>query len=104
MVGEDESDETGVFDIRCPATRSTNLGKSFTVKIDEETLPEDTALRNPDQVELTIRFTSTPTSRVTFPIGEPVPAAPARRSRRCSSPSAAWCSPRCSRWPPWACR
>ncbi len=72
VVGEDESDETGVFDITIPGAGATNLGKEFTVKIDEESLPEDAALRNPDQVELTIRFTTDSDQSVVFPISDPL--------------------------------
>ena len=50
VVGKANSDETGVFDMTLPGTSIDNLGKTFTVKIDTDTLPEGTALRNPKQV------------------------------------------------------
>ena len=78
VVGEDESDESGVFDITIPGPGSSNLGKSFTVKIDEETLPEDSALRDPEQVELTIRFTTDSDQSVVFPIGDPLAGSSAK--------------------------
>ncbi|MGZ5405673.1 MAG: branched-chain amino acid ABC transporter permease, partial [Nocardioides sp.] len=73
VVGEDESDETGVFDITVPGDPVGNLGKEFVVKVDEETLPEDAALRNPDQLELAITFTTDSDQSVVFPIGDPLP-------------------------------
>jgi branched-subunit amino acid ABC-type transport system permease component len=72
VVGEDESDETGVFDIPIPGDPVSALGKEFTVQIDEESLPEDAGLRDPEQVELTIRFTTTSDQSVIFPIGDPL--------------------------------
>ena len=72
VVGEDESDENGVFDIALPGDPVSALGKEYTVQIDEETLPEGAALRDPDQVKLTIRFTTTSDQSVIFPIGDPL--------------------------------
>ena len=68
VIGEDETDETGAFDIEIPGDPLSALGKTYTVKIDEETLPEGAALRDPDQVELNIRFTTTSDQAVSFPI------------------------------------
>jgi branched-subunit amino acid ABC-type transport system permease component len=72
VVGEDETDETGAFDVPIPGDPAAALGKTFTVQIDESTLPEDAGLRDPDQVELTIRFTTTSDQAVSFPIGDPL--------------------------------
>jgi branched-subunit amino acid ABC-type transport system permease component len=72
VVGEDETDETGAFDIPIPGDPASALGKTFTVQIDESTLPEGAALRDPDQVELNIRFTTTSDQAVSFPIGDPL--------------------------------
>jgi len=72
VIGEDETDETGVFDIAVPGDPVSALGKEFTVQIDEETLPEGAALRDPDQVELTIMFSTTSDQSVIFPIGDPL--------------------------------
>ncbi len=72
VVGEDETDDTGAFDVEIPGDPASALGKTFTVKIDESTLPEGAGLRNPDQVELNIRFTTTSDQAVSFPIGDPL--------------------------------
>ena len=69
VVGTAESDETGVFDIPLPGTSIDNLGKTFTVKIDTDTLPEGTALRNPKQVALERTLNLDADVFVTFPIG-----------------------------------
>jgi branched-subunit amino acid ABC-type transport system permease component len=71
-IGAVETDETGVFVIPVPGDPASALGKEFTVTIDEETLPEGSALRDPEQVELTIRFTTTADQAVVFPIGDPL--------------------------------
>jgi len=70
VVGTATSDETGVFDIPLPGTSIDNLGKTFTVKIDTETLPEGTALRNPKQVALKRTLNLDSDVFVTFPIGD----------------------------------
>ena len=69
QVGEDTSDETGVFDIALPGSAIDNLGKTFTVNIDTDTLPEGTALRDPDQVALKVELKLDADKFVTFPIG-----------------------------------
>jgi branched-chain amino acid transport system permease protein len=69
-VGTAESDETGIFDIALPGASIDNLGKTFTVKIDTETLPEGTALRNPKQVSLERTLNLDADVFVTFPIGD----------------------------------
>jgi branched-subunit amino acid ABC-type transport system permease component len=72
VIGEDETDDTGAFDVEIPGDPASALGKTFTVKIDESTLPEGAGLRDPDQVELNIRFTTTSDQAVSFPIGDPL--------------------------------
>ena len=73
VIGEQETNESGVFDIPLEGDPASILGKEYTVKIDESTLPEDAALRNPDQVELKISFTTDSDQSVTFPIDDPLP-------------------------------
>ncbi len=53
VVGEGTSDEQGVFDVTLPGTSVDNLGKSFTIKIDTETLPEGTSLVDEKKTSLT---------------------------------------------------
>jgi branched-subunit amino acid ABC-type transport system permease component len=69
VVGTGKSDETGVFDIALPGKSIDNLGKTFTVKIDTDTLPDGTALRNPKQVALKRTLNLDSDVFVTFPIG-----------------------------------
>ena len=76
VVGEDETDETGAFDVPIPGDPASALGKTFTVQIDESTLPEGAGLRNPDQVELNIRFTTTSDQAVSVPDRRPARRAP----------------------------
>ena len=70
VVGTGTSDDTGIFDIALPGTAIDNLGKTFTVKIDTETLPEGAALRNPKQVTLSRTLQLDSDVFVTFPIGD----------------------------------
>ena len=53
-----------------PGTSVDNLGKSFTIKIDTETLPEGTSLVDEKKTSLTSRITTDADIFVTFPIGE----------------------------------
>jgi len=69
QVGQDTSDETGVFDIALPGSAIDNLGKTFTVNIDTDTLPKGTALRDPHQVALKVELKLDADKFVTFPIG-----------------------------------
>jgi branched-chain amino acid transport system permease protein len=62
-IGTDTSDAEGNFSITVPG-----LG-SYTVRLDEETLPEGIALRNPEQVEETVAITTDLGATVQFPIG-----------------------------------
>jgi branched-chain amino acid transport system permease protein len=70
VVAEGTSDETGTFDIPLPGTAIDNLGKTFTIKIDKESLPKGADLRNPDQVELKRTLQLDSDVYVTFPIGD----------------------------------
>ncbi len=69
VVGEDVSDAKGTFAIRLPGATIDVLGQTFTTRIDVETLPEGTVLRNPNQVELTKEIQTDQDQFVTFPIG-----------------------------------
>jgi branched-chain amino acid transport system permease protein len=70
VVGEGTSNEQGVFDIPLPGTATDNLGKSFTIQIDTETLPDNTSLVDEKRTSLTSRITTDADIFVTFPIGE----------------------------------
>ena len=78
VVGEDTSDEQGVFDVTLPGTSVDNLGKSFTIKIDTESLPEGTSLVDEKKTSLTSRITTDADIFVTFPIGEETAAGAGR--------------------------
>lgn len=73
VIDEQETNESGVFDFPLEGDPASILGKEYTVEIDESTLPEGAALRNPEQVELKIRFTTDSDQSVTFPIDDPLP-------------------------------
>lgn len=70
VVGEGTSNEQGVFDVALPGTAVDNLGKSFTIKIDTDTLPENTSLVDEKKTSLTTRITTDADLSFTFPIGE----------------------------------
>jgi branched-subunit amino acid ABC-type transport system permease component len=70
QVGEATSDAQGEFAVPLPGSAADVVGETFTVKLDEETLPEGTALRDPEQVELTRQIKLSADVFVTFPIGE----------------------------------
>jgi branched-chain amino acid transport system permease protein len=72
VIQEVETDENGIFDVALPGDPITNLGKDFTIKIDQSTLPEGADLRDPDKVELTLNFSTTSDQAVTFPIADKV--------------------------------
>lgn len=71
-IGQDETDDSGVFSIQVPGDPASSLGKEYVVTVDQETLPEGSGLRNEEQTELTIRFTTTSDQSVVFPIGDPL--------------------------------
>jgi branched-subunit amino acid ABC-type transport system permease component len=70
VVGKGVSNDSGVFDVRLPGASIDNLGQTFTVKIDKESLPEGAALRNPKQVSLKVDIKLDSDVFVTFPIGD----------------------------------
>ncbi|HEY0773538.1 MAG TPA: hypothetical protein VGD51_05610 [Nocardioidaceae bacterium] len=68
-VGEATSDAEGQFSI--PLGEEIDVvGETYTIKLDEETLPEGTELRDPEQVELKKQVKISADISVTFPIGE----------------------------------
>ena len=69
VVGEGTSDETGRFDIPLGDTLDV-LGKQYVVKIDEDSLPDGSELRNPEQLELKASTNLEADISITFPIGE----------------------------------
>ncbi len=69
VVGSDVSDAKGLFEIKLPGASIDVLGQTFTTKIDIDTLPEGTVLRNPNMVELTKEIKTDQDQSVTFPIG-----------------------------------
>lgn len=78
VVGEDTTGENGVFDIPIPGDAVSALGKEYTVTIDESTLPEGSGLRDPDKVEVIVRFTTDSDQSVIFPIGDPLAGSSAK--------------------------
>ncbi len=71
VVGDGVSGPDGTFVIDLPGTAIDNLGKDFTVKLDEDTLPDDT---KPEVTERTISVNLDTDQSVTFPIGAAGPA------------------------------
>jgi branched-chain amino acid transport system permease protein len=70
VVGEDTSDATGIFDIPLPGTAIDNVGKSYTINIDESTLPAKTSLVDPKKTSLTLKITLDSDVYTSFPIGD----------------------------------
>jgi neutral amino acid transport system permease protein len=70
VVGEAATSENGTFAIPLPGSSIDNLGKTFTVKIDEDSMPEGAALRNPDDVDRPVKINLDNDVSVTFPVGE----------------------------------
>lgn len=69
VVGTATSDSEGLFTI--PLGEDIDvLGETYTIKLDEDTLPDGTELRNPEQVELQRQVRISSDISVTFPIGE----------------------------------
>lgn len=69
VVGTATSDSDGLFTI--PLGEDIDvLGETYTIKLDEDTLPDGTELRNPEQVELQRQVKISSDISVTFPIGE----------------------------------
>ncbi|MCH1868322.1 branched-chain amino acid ABC transporter permease [Nocardioides sp. CFH 31398] len=72
-LAQAESDENGAFAVAIPGDPISALGKDYTVAVDEDTLPEGSGLRNPDDVEQTITVNTDSDQSVAFPIGDPLP-------------------------------
>jgi neutral amino acid transport system permease protein len=70
VVGEATTGPNGRFAIPLPGSAVSNLGQDFTVVLDEDSLPEDAALTNPDFVERTISVNLDQDISITFPVGE----------------------------------
>ena len=101
-VGEATSGEDGTFVIDLPGTAIEHLGKSYTVVLDESTLPEGT---EPEITSRTLAINIDNDQTVIFPIGDAGPiGAEQGASRRCSSWWADSSSRCCWRWPRSACR
>ncbi|HEX6876156.1 MAG TPA: branched-chain amino acid ABC transporter permease [Nocardioidaceae bacterium] len=69
-IGKDTTGADGTFAIALPGTTIDNLGKTFKVKVDEKTLPEGAALRNPKDVTRPVTVNLDNDVSVTFPVGE----------------------------------
>jgi branched-subunit amino acid ABC-type transport system permease component len=70
QVGEATTGADGTFEVPLPGDAISNLGKKFTVVLDEESLPEGAALTNPDFVERQISVNLDQDISITFPVGE----------------------------------
>ena len=70
VVGEATTTAEGTFEIPLPGTTVDNLGKTFTVKVDEESMPEGAALRNPDDVTRDVQINLDNDVSVSFQVGE----------------------------------
>jgi branched-chain amino acid transport system permease protein len=69
-VGKATTGADGTFSIPLPGTTMDNLGKTFTVKIDEKSLPEDAELRNPKDVTRPVTVNLDNDVSITFPVGQ----------------------------------
>jgi branched-subunit amino acid ABC-type transport system permease component len=69
-VGHATSDKTGIFDVKIPGSSVDVLGKSYTIKIDSNTLPKGTSLVDKKKTSLTVKITTDSDVFVTFPIGK----------------------------------
>ena len=69
-VGESTTEPDGTFVVDLEGESIDNLGMTFTVKVDEETLPEDT---KPEITERDVTFNLDRDQSVTFPIGDAGP-------------------------------
>jgi branched-chain amino acid transport system permease protein len=70
VIGEATTAPDGTFEVPLPGSTIDNLGKTFTVKIDEESMPEGAALRNPDDLDRPVKINLDTDVSVTFPVGE----------------------------------
>lgn len=67
---EGTTDETGLFDLALPGTVLDVLGTTVVVTIDTDTLPEGTALQNPEQKKLVAEINTESDQYFTFPIDD----------------------------------
>jgi branched-subunit amino acid ABC-type transport system permease component len=70
VVGKATTGTDGTFSIPLPGTTIDNLGKTYTVKIDEKSMPEGAALRNPKDVTRPVKINLDNDVSVTFPVGQ----------------------------------
>ncbi|QNN53045.1 branched-chain amino acid ABC transporter permease [Nocardioides mesophilus] len=68
-VGTATSGADGTFEIKLPGSSVSNLGKTFVVKVNEDTLPEGTSLAKSD-LERKVAINLDNDQSITFPIGE----------------------------------
>ena len=66
VIGEAVTGADGTFTVDLPGTAVENLGKSFAVTLDEESLPEDT---KPEVLARTVAVNLDQDQSVTFPVG-----------------------------------
>jgi neutral amino acid transport system permease protein len=69
-IGEATTQPDGTFEVVLPGSSMDNLGKNYVVVLDEESLPEDTALVNPDSVERKVFVSLDSDISISFPVGE----------------------------------
>jgi branched-chain amino acid transport system permease protein len=69
-IGNGTSDATGIFDVKIPGSSVEALGKTYTIKIDSETLPKGTSLVDKKKTALKVKITTDADVFVTFPIGK----------------------------------
>jgi branched-subunit amino acid ABC-type transport system permease component len=69
LVGEDSSNAKGRFDIPLPGESIDVLGNTYRVVLDDSTLPEDSYLTDPDDVERTFTIQTDQNYAVNFDIG-----------------------------------
>jgi branched-subunit amino acid ABC-type transport system permease component len=74
-VGEATSGDDGTFVVDLPGPSINHLGKSYTVTLDESTLPEDT---KPDITSRTLSINIDNDQTVLFPIGDAGPTKPGK--------------------------
>ena len=75
VVGEATSGEDGTFVVDLPGTAIEHLGKSYTVVLDESTLPEGT---KPEITTRTLAINIDSDQTVLFPIGDAGPSKPGK--------------------------
>ena len=70
VVGEATTGPDGTFEVPLPGTAIDNLGKKYIVILDEDTLPEDASLADPDATEREVQINLDNDFTVAFPVGE----------------------------------